>query len=111
MDYEPGWDIDISRYPIGFIYSRIYVSGQDKPDTLYTARSAQREPPQTCAWSGGDFNFAGSHAWKAEVPPTSKFQVGGTPTSQAWLPAKLKSPHLKYKSWGVHAGPTQLYDK
>ena len=43
--------------------------------------------PQTCAWSGEDFNFVGSHAWKAEVPPTSKFQ----------------------EVWGVHAGLTQLY--
>ena len=36
---------------------------------MCTARSVQREPPQTCAWSGGDFNLAGSHAWRAEVPP------------------------------------------
>ena len=32
----------------------------------YTAGSGQREPPQTCAWSGGDFNLTGSHAWKAQ---------------------------------------------
>ena len=42
-----------------------------------TARSAQRDPPRTCAWSGGDFNLAGSYACKVEVPPTSSFQVGG----------------------------------
>ena len=39
-------------------------------------------------------------AWKAEVPHTSKFQVGGTSAFQAWLPAKLKSPHFKHKSGG-----------
>ena len=30
----------------------------------------------------------------------SKFQVVGTSAFQAWLPAKLKSPHFKHKSGG-----------
>ena len=45
--------------------------------------------------AGGDFNLAGSYACKVEVPPTSRFQVGGTSALQAWLPAKLKSPPLQ----------------
>ena len=35
--------------------------------------------------------------------------MGGTSAFQVRLPVKLKSPHLEYKSGGVHAGPTQLY--
>ena len=31
----------------------------------------------------GEFNFAGSHAWKAEVPPTWNFEVWGTSAFQA----------------------------
>ena len=61
----------------------------------YTARSAQRDPPGLVLEAGGDFNLAGSYACKVEVPPTSRFQVGGTSALQAWLPAKLKSPPLQ----------------
>ena len=25
--------------------------------------------PPDFVWSGGDFNFSGTHTWKAEVPP------------------------------------------
>ena len=34
--------------------------------------------PPDFAWSGGDFNFSGTHAWKAEVPHTRNFELGGT---------------------------------
>ena len=40
--------------------------------TQLTAGSGQREPP---CFKWGD--FAGSHAWKAEVPPHFKFKSGG----------------------------------
>ena len=49
---------------------------------FHTAGSGQRKPPDFC-FKWGDFNFAGSHAWKAEVPTTSKFQVGRTSTHQS----------------------------
>ena len=67
----------------------------------YTARSAQRDPPQTCAWSGGDFNLAGSCACKVEVPPTSRFQVGGgLQLSRHGCLLSWSPPHFKHKSGG-----------
>ena len=69
-----------------------------------TARSAQRDPPRTCAWSGGDFNLAGSYACKVEVPPTSSFQVGGgLQLSRHGCLLSWSPPHFKQKSGGVHA--------
>ena len=54
---------------------------------IYTARSAQREPPKNLCLMWGDFKFADSYAWKAEVPPLGTLK----------------------QVWGVHADPTQLY--
>ena len=34
-------------------------------------------PPGLVLEAGGDFNLAGSHAWRAEVPPTWNLEVGG----------------------------------
>ena len=39
---------------------------------------ASMNPPDLCLKCGGDFNFAGSHAWKAEVPPTSSSSLRGS---------------------------------
>ena len=44
---------------------------------FHTAGSGQRKPPDLC-FKWGDFNFAGSHAWKAEVPPTSSSSLRGS---------------------------------
>ena len=48
-------------------------------------------PPYLCLkWGGGGFNFAGNHAWKAEVevevPPTSSTSLGGShwPDPAVW---------------------------
>ena len=45
-------------------------------------------PPGLVLEAGGDFNLAGSHAWRVEVPPTWNLEVGGTSTLQAQLPAR-----------------------
>ena len=41
-----------------------------------TAGSSQREPPRLVCLKWGDFNFAGSHTWKAEVPPLQSSKPG-----------------------------------
>ena len=69
-------------------------------DIAHTARSAQRDPPQTCAWSGGDFNLAGSCACKVEVPPTSRFQVGGDFSSPGTAACKAEVPPTSSTSLG-----------
>ena len=35
-------------------------------------------PPRLVLEVGGDFNLAGSHAWRAEVPPTSSTSLRGS---------------------------------
>ena len=51
--------------------------------------------PMTCASPDLCFNFAGSHVWKAEVPPLQSSKWG--------VACKVQG-----QVWGVHAGPTQL---
>ena len=45
---------------------------------LHTAGSGQREPPDL--W--GNFNFAGKHTWKTDVPSSWNFEVGGLPEAR-----------------------------
>ena len=78
--------------------------------TWTTAGSGQREPPRLVLEVEGDSNFAGSHAWEAEVPPlqSSKkegFQLSWHCRLQSWSP-----PHFKHKSGGFTlAWPSCIY--
>ena len=70
---------------------------------------ASVNPPDLCSWSGGDFNFAGSHAWKAEVPPLQSSKSGVF--MLAW-PSCIPSSHCeKYElSWkSAQCGPYQCH--
>ena len=52
----------------------------------------------------GDFNLAGSHAWRAEVPPTWNLEVGGDFNFTGIAACKVEvPPRFKHKSGGVHA--------
>ena len=65
-----------------------------------TARSAQRDPPQTCAWSGGDFSLAGSCAWRAEVPPYLEPWSGGDFNFTGTAACKVEVPPTSSTSLG-----------
>ena len=88
------------------MYIRLLQNTPIEEDGLIQLGQPSVNPPRLVLEVGGDFNLAGSCACKVEVPPTSRFQVGGTSALQAWLPAKLKSPPLQAEVWGVHAGLT-----
>ena len=48
------------------------ISLFDKKTYLQLGRASVNLPDLCLKW--GDFNFAGSNAWKAEVPPTWNFE-------------------------------------
>ena len=89
------FDINATVPLIYTIFSAIYYSV-----FTFTARSVQREPPRTSAWSGGDFNLAGSHAWRAEVPPHLEPWSGGDFNFTGIAACKVEVPLTSSTSLG-----------
>ena len=66
------------NYRLSFVRLDIYQRSQNiySKCTHYFTQLGQASvnPPDLCLkW--GDFNFAGSHAWEAELPPSWNFEL------------------------------------
>ena len=74
------------------------ISLFDKKTYLQLGWASVNLPDLCLKW--GDFNFAGSHAWKPEAPRTWNFEM---------VACKVEVPPLQAQIWGVHTGLTQLH--